>query len=292
VNPRARAGAAVRDRAAAALRERGYTVVEAAIDGDGDALSEAIRAHRDDVDAVVIGGGDGTLLGALAGLVETKLPLAILPLGTFNELARTLGLPHEPHEIAALLDEGVPIPLDVGCVNGVYYLNEASIGLSTRVARLQTGAVKRWLGMLAIPVMTLRALRWMRSLHLEIEDAGGTKTVMHAVQLTVANSYRFGGVVDNPDGSLADGELWLYAIDVRGWWQTLRLLLAVARHRFAHTPDVATLRGTCFRVRSLRGGRHRVFADSEYVARLPAQFTVVPGGVMVFVPESRVPAIR
>jgi diacylglycerol kinase (ATP) len=292
VNPRARSGAAVRERAAAALRERGHQVVEVALDGGPDALAAAIRAHRDEVDAVVVGGGDGTLLAALGGLVETKLPLAILPLGTFNELARTLGIPHDPPGVAALIDDGVPVSLDIGCVNGVYYVNEASIGLSTQVARLQTGAMKRALGMLAIPVTTLRALRWMRPLRLEIETADGTKTVVRAVQVTVANSYRFGGVVENPEGSLEDGELWLYAVDVRGWWHTLRILCAVALRRFALTPDVMTLRGPRFAVRSLRGGRHRVLADSEYVARLPAEFTIVPGGLTVFVPERRVPTIR
>ena len=72
---------------------------------------------------------------AIDGLVETKLPLAILPLGTFNELARTLGIPSDPTEVAALLDDGVPVAIDVGRVNGAYYLNEASIGLSTQVTR-------------------------------------------------------------------------------------------------------------------------------------------------------------
>lgn len=292
VNPRARSGGEARERAAAALRERGHEIVEVALDGSPDALAVAIRAHRAEVDAVVVGGGDGTLLAALPGLVETKLPLAILPLGTFNELARTLGVPHDPAAVAALLDDGVPLPLDVGCVNGVYYFNEASIGLSTAVAQLQTGAVKRALGMLAIPVTTLRALRWMRPLHLEIEAADGTKTVVRAVQVTVANSYRFGGVVENPEASLEDGELWVYAIDVRGWWHTLRVLLAVALRRFAHAPEVATLRGSRFVIRSLHGGRHRVFADSEPVAQLPAEFTIVPGGVTVLIPERRVAAIR
>jgi diacylglycerol kinase (ATP) len=292
VNSRARSGAAARASAAAALRERGHTVIDVDLDGSKDALQRAIVAHRTDVDAVVVGGGDGTVLSALGGLVETKLPLAILPLGTFNELARTLGVPHEPAAVAALLDDGVPVPLDVGCVNGVYYFNEASIGLSTQVTRLQTGAVKRALGMLTIPVTTLRALRWLRPLHLEITSDDGAKHVVRVVQLTVANSYRFGGVVDNPEGSLEDGELWLYAIDVRGWWSTLRVLTAVALRRFHHARDVATMRGKRFAVRSLRGGRHRVFADSENVTRLPAEFTIAPAGVTVLVPARRVQEIR
>jgi YegS/Rv2252/BmrU family lipid kinase len=292
VNPRARIGVEAHDRAVAALHERGHTIVDVSLDGSVQALSAAIRAHRDDVDVVMVGGGDGTLLRALRGLVETKLPLAVLPLGTFNELARTLGIPHDPAETAALLDDGVPVAIDVGCVNGVYYLNEASIGLSTQVARLQTSSMKRALGKLAIPVTTLRALRWVRPLHVAIGLEDGSTRDVHVVQLTVANSYRFGGIVENPEGSLGDGELWLFAIDVHGWWSALRVVASVMLRRFQHSPDVAVLRGKRFTVRSLHGGRHRVFADGEYVTRLPAQFSIVHGGVTVLVPAPRVGAIR
>lgn len=292
VNERARRGRDAQRRAASALRARGHTVVEFTLSGRAQALSEAIVAHRHEVDAVVVGGGDGTLLTALDGLIEARLPLAILPLGTFNELARTLGIPGTPEAAAALVDEGVPVPLDVGCVNGRHYVNEASVGLSTRVARLQTGAVKSRLGMLAIPVTTLRALRWMRPLHLEIEDDSGATRMVRAVQLTVANSYRFGGVVENPEASLEDGTLWLYAIDVHGFWQTLRVVLSVALRRFGRTPEVVTMRGRRFRVRA-RSGRHdRVLADSEHVTDLPAEFTIVPRGITVLVPPRSVGAIR
>ncbi len=292
VNTRARRGRAARDRIVAAFRKHGHEVTEVQLDASKDGLSKAIVAHRDDVDVVVVGGGDGTLLTAIDGLVETKLPLAVMPLGTFNELARTLGVPTDPDDVAALVDDGVPIPLDVARVNGAYYFNEASIGLSTRVTRLQTGEVKRRLGMLAIPVTTLRALRWSRSMHLEIESDDGSKRIVRALQLTIANSYRFGGVVENPEASLEDGQLWLYSIDVSGVWNTLRLLASIAVHRFQHDPDVVTARGKRFVVRSVHGRRHRVFGDSEDIARLPAEFSIVNGGVMVLVPEDRVPKIR
>ncbi len=291
VNARARRGRTAQAQAAAALRARGHEVTVIDLDASGG-LSEAIVAHREQVDVVCVGGGDGTLLGALDGLVETKLPLAVLPLGTFNELARTLGIPADPEAVAALVDDGVPLPLDVGCVNGVHYLNEASVGLSTRVTRMQTGEVKRRLGMLAVPWTTLRALRWARPMHLEIESDDGGKRVVRTLQLTVANSYRFGGVVENPEGSLEDGKLWLYSIDARGVWHTLALLASVALRRFQHSPEVMAVRGTRFVVRSVHGHAHRVTADSEEATRLPAEFTIVKGGVTVLVPADRVSEIR
>jgi YegS/Rv2252/BmrU family lipid kinase len=292
VNSRARRGRAARDRAAAALRSLGHAVVEVQLDGSRAGLSEAIVARRDDVDVVAVGGGDGTLLTAIDGLIETKLPLAVLPLGTFNELARTLGIPADFDVAAALIDTGVPFAVDVGSANGVHYFNEASVGLSTRITSLQTDDVKRWLGMLAVPITTLRALRWARPMHLEIESEDGAKRRVRAVQLTVANSYRFGGVVENPEASLEDGRLWLYSIDSQGFRHTIRLLAAVALHRFAHTPEVVAVKGRRFTVRSVHGHRYPVDADSEQATRLPAEFGIVNRGVTVLVPPDRVPAIR
>jgi YegS/Rv2252/BmrU family lipid kinase len=292
VNARARRGSAARTLVLGALRAAGHTIVEVPLDGRPRTLSDAIVAHRDAIDVVVVGGGDGTLRTAIAGLIETKLPLAIVPLGTFNELARTVGVSPAPADIATLVDHGAAMQLDAGCVNGAYYFNEASIGLSTRVTALQTSDVKRRLGMLAVPITTLRALRWVRPLHLDVTSDDGTTQTLRAVQLTVANSYRFAGVVEDPDGSLEDGQLRLYAIDVRGWWNALEVIIAVARRALGQAPEVVSVRGRTFRVASRHRGRHRVFADSEEVAELPADFSVVPSAVTILVPPERVGAIR
>jgi len=292
VNARARRGADARAAVLDACRAAGHSVVEIALDEAPTSLAEAIGRRSGEVDVVIVGGGDGTLLAALPGMIATKLPLVIVPLGTFNELARTLGIPADTRAATALIDDGAEVPIDVGCVNGVYYFNEASVGLSTRVTRLQTTALKRALGMLAVPVTTLRALRWVRPLHLDVTSDDGSTRALRAVQLTVANNYRFGGVVENTAASLADGKLWLYAIDVRGWWNALEVLLAVARRAFTQAPEVLALRGARFRVVSRHGTRHRVYADSEEVTTLPADFSVVPGAVRILVPRERVEAIR
>jgi len=292
INGRARRGRAARDEAAAAFRARGHDVVRITRDIPPGELSRAIVQHRDDVDAVVVGGGDGTLVTAIDGLIETQLPLAILPLGTFNELSRTLGVPSDPAAVAALIDEGVPLRIDVARVNGAPYFNEASVGLSTRIARLQTHDVKQRLGMLAIPVTTLRALRASRPLHLEIEDERGARRMVRAVQLTVSNSYRFGGIVENPEGSLEDGTLWLYSIDVRNWLHALGIVAAVLLRRFPHAPDVQAVKGTRFVVRSVHGRAFPVFADSEEVTALPAEFVALPRAVTVLVPRASAPQVR
>src|SRR5688572_29445006 len=70
------------------------------------AISETIRRYRDRVDLVIVGGGDGTLNAASDGLVDTQLPLGVLPLGTANDLARTLNLPGDPYEACRVIAAG------------------------------------------------------------------------------------------------------------------------------------------------------------------------------------------
>jgi YegS/Rv2252/BmrU family lipid kinase len=292
VNVHARRGRDAKAAMLAALQARGHSVREVPEDTPAEAMSAAIGAQRDRIDVVVVGGGDGTLLHAIDGVIAAKLPLIVLPLGTFNEFARTIGTPDDIDAVADLVENSVPLSVDVGVVNGVRYLNEASIGLSTSVTELQTEDVKSRLGMLAIPVTTLRALRWMRPLKLIVEADDGSTRNVRAVQLTVANSYRFGGVVDNPEASLEDGRLWLYAIDVRGFFNILRVLAAVVLHRFEHAPEVTAVRGRGFTVRSRTGSKHGVYADSEHVTDLPATFSIEPRALTVLVPERSVQAIR
>lgn len=283
VNVRARRGRDARDRAAAALGARGHEVVIADTRRAAD-LPAAIARQRGRIDVAAVGGGDGTLISAIGGLRSAGVPLLILPLGTINELARTLAIPPDLDAACALLQTGETHAIDVGCVNGVWFFNEASIGLSTHVAREQTGEVKSRWGMLAIPLATLRAWRSLRPYHLDVELENGEHAAFRTVQLTVANSFRFGGIVENTAARIDDGTLDLYSIDLRHWWDPFEILGAVAVKRFPVARGVQTIRGKRFVVR----GRHphHVFADGEPATKTPAEFTVVHNAVSVYVPKA------
>lgn len=282
VNARARRGRDARDRAVTCLRERGHQVIVADTRRAAD-LEDALLSERGRFDVAAIGGGDGTLISAIGALRRLAVPLLILPLGTFNELARTLAIPADIDAACDLLDRGTTHPIDVGCVNGFWFFNEASIGLSTHVAREQTGEVKSRWGLLAIPIATLRAWRSLRPYHLVIEDETGACTTFRTMQLTVANSYRFGGFVENPQARIDDGTLDLYSIELRHWWDPFEILAAVARRRFPDAAGVQTVRGRRFVVRGRH--RHQVYADGEPATRTPAEFSVVPQAISVYVPR-------
>ncbi len=100
VNGKARSGGASLDAIRNILREGGLDLVEPENNRD---CHETITRHAPSVDLVVLGGGDGTMNAAAPALVETKLPFGILPLGTANDLARSLGLPLEPEAAARVI---------------------------------------------------------------------------------------------------------------------------------------------------------------------------------------------
>ena len=120
VNRASRRGALGIGAAEAALAAGGIELHE--VDGGPD-VSTAILAHRDEVDCVILGGGDGTLNAAARGLIETGLPMGLLPLGTANDFARSVGVPFDLEAAARVIVEGFTHEVDVGLVNGHPFFN-------------------------------------------------------------------------------------------------------------------------------------------------------------------------
>ena len=125
-------------------------------------LGAWIVEHRREVDLVIIGGGDGTLNAAADALIETGLPLGILPLGTANDLARTLGIPADLVAAGQVIAAGRTHRIDLGRVNGKHFFNVASLGLSVQVARELDADLKRRWGVLGYAFIVWRAIRGRR----------------------------------------------------------------------------------------------------------------------------------
>jgi diacylglycerol kinase (ATP) len=136
-------------------------------------LKALLKVHGPEADRIVIGGGDGTLSKALPALLKLKKPLAVLPLGTANDLARTLGLPADPLKAAEIALGGREHKIDVGLANGKPYLNVASVGVASEVIKRQSKALKRTWRVLAYAISLMQATRRLQPffVDLEIDDA-------------------------------------------------------------------------------------------------------------------------
>ncbi|HLY04025.1 MAG TPA: YegS/Rv2252/BmrU family lipid kinase [Candidatus Cybelea sp.] len=268
VNPRSRRGRQLGAAVRLELARNGIESVEA-------------RAAGGRIDAIVVAGGDGTFARHISRAIELDVPVGIVPLGTFNDLARTLAIPLDLGAACALIASGETRRIDVARVNGVYYATEASVGISSRVAKLQKSADKQRFGFAAIAVSVLRAVRFSRPFRAEIAYDGECATV-ETVQLTVANSQRFGGFITVNDAAIDDGWLDLYAVEGAGLGPAIRILAAIVAHRGRSAQGVRTFRSTAFSVSTRRP--HRITADGEPAGTTPARFEILPGAVRVFAP--------
>ncbi|HET9394247.1 MAG TPA: YegS/Rv2252/BmrU family lipid kinase [Candidatus Rubrimentiphilum sp.] len=234
------------------------------------------------LDAVIAAGGDGTILHVLPLALERALPLGVIPLGTFNDLAHTLDLPFDIPQACAVIKALHTQTIDVARVNGVYYLNEASIGLSSRIARRQTPEAKQRLGSLAVLSATVRSLRDAVQMRVRIEYDGAVER-FKTLQLTIANSGHFGGIIRSANAAIDDGWLDLYSVEAQNFLQAI----AVAKKVIARDPvsgdGLRVRRSKAFSVNT--GHRHRIAADGEPAGTTPALFEVVPGALKVLVPQ-------
>ena len=281
VNSKARRGkedlAAVRER----LIEGGLVLLEPESESDFLTL---VQRHRTEVDCVIIGGGDGTIHRALRGLIESKLPLGILPLGTANDLARTLEIPTDPVSACDIIIDGVTRSIDIGTVNDEPFFNVASIGLAAEVTRRLSRGTKTYWGVLAYAWAAMGAMLGGRSFSVEIRfDGESLKT--RTWQIAVGNGrYYGGGLTIHENARIDDGILDLYSVEIKRRWQILPLIPALWRGTLDPVLPVRTLHGTEFEIRPLHQARS-IIADGEFIGKTPASFKMIPGALTVYTPR-------
>lgn len=278
-NAKARNGSFSLDEVRGILRAGGIEPVDPP--SEGDACS-AIRALAGEVDLVILGGGDGTMNAAAEALVETGLPLAILPLGTANDLARSLGLPLDPLAAARFIPTSQAQPVDLGWVNGHYYFNVASIGFSAELAGELTSEAKKRFGVFGYAVAAVRVLRRVRPFGVTIEHDGMVEKVT-TIQVSVGNGRHYGGGMTVEEGaSVDDGNLDFYSLEVAHWWRLLALLPSLRKGTHGKAADVRAFKTQEIRLTTRKP--RPINTDGELTTHTPAHFKVMPKILRIHAP--------
>jgi diacylglycerol kinase family enzyme len=253
-------------------------------DGIFDALKEAASAPG--LDAVVAGGGDGTLSCAAGHLAGTDRPLGILPLGTLNHLARDAGIPVKLEEAVAVIAAGHVRAIDVAEVNGRVFVNNSSVGLYPDMVRLREveqerlGRSKR-MAMLSASLTTLRHFRRHR---LWISAEGLEQRVRTPLLFVGNNRYQVNLLALGQREALDEGELCLYAIRARSrahlLWAGIRGIFG----RLDQQRDFVTSYVREAEVSSDRGAL-TISADGETVRlETPLKYRIRPKALRLIVP--------
>jgi diacylglycerol kinase (ATP) len=244
-------------------------------------LRSAILEHADAVRRVLICGGDGTLNCALPALLSTGLPLGVLPCGTANDFARSLGIKDLDAGIESAI-AGHVRAVDVGVVNGSYFLNAAGIGLGPEINKNLGKAAKSRFGVLEYFLQALRQARGHRGMRLVL-DCDGEQVSLRSMQLTIANGVHYGGgMTISDDARLDDGRLDVLCIRPQSLLRLLGYGLSMRSGRLVDDENIRTF--SCRRVTVTTRHAADVTADGELVTRTPAECHVRSRALKVFVP--------
>lgn len=281
INRGSRSGGQAAGVAVSRLSAAGFDLVISAPSSPRE-VAPWIEAHADGAEAVVVAGGDGSLNAAAPALIRTGLPLGIIPAGTANDLARTLGLPTDMEAAADVITTGHRRKIDLGDVNGHAFFNVASLGLSADLARELTSETKRRFGRLGYALTALKVLSNARPFRAVIVDQDGAARVK-TLQIAVGNGrYYGGGMAVQHNAEIDDAHLDLYSLEVGRVWKLLAMAHDFRKGRHGLWQEVRAARGPSFEIRTRKP--RRINADGELVTFTPARFTVLPKAVTVFVP--------
>ena len=264
------------------LEQHGCTIRLHETRARGDARGIAGAADYGDIDAVVVAGGDGTINEVLNGLPIDGPPLAILPFGTANVLAREIGLSHSPIDLADTILFGRSHSITIGEVNGRRFIMMASVGLDAQVVEHVDLALKRVVGKWAYVVEMLRqTMTAMPVTYRLCMD----KTEQAASGIVIANGRHYAGrYITSPDANLEKPSLDVCCLTRSGRSATLSYLLSLLLGRFARNAGVHIGEATDLEILGPVGAPLQ--ADGDILCRLPATIRVLPRAVQLIYPGS------
>jgi diacylglycerol kinase family enzyme len=198
------------------------------LSGQGDNLAAlARRAVEGNSRLVVAAGGDGTMNGVAAALIDTETALGVLPLGTLNHFAKDLNIPMEIEAAVASIFTGRVARVDVGEVNGRLFLNNSSLGLYPSIVREreneQSKGRAKWV---AFAQAVLFALRHYSPLHVNLREDDQIQGADRSPFIFVGNNrYEVSGPHIGGRATLDAGRLWVYRAPHASRIKLLRMAL-------------------------------------------------------------------
>ena len=254
----------------------------------GEEICDAARAAvKDGVDAVIGGGGDGTIRAVASVLVGGTVPLGVLPLGTLNHFAGDLKIPNDLAAAARIVAEGEVHSIDVGEVNGEIFLNNSSLGFYPPIVQARDQEMRRfkrgkWV---AMAIATFRLLPRLSSLHVRI-SSGDWKVERKTEVLFVGNhEYRLNAFVHGAPDRLESGSLYLYIARSRSRLGLIGIALKGLVRDIKRTESVEDFRFPEFKVEVRKKHAIPVAFDGEVsVMRSPLQYRTRPRALPVILP--------
>jgi diacylglycerol kinase (ATP) len=273
-------------RAATMLAEAGYIISPIPTTGPGAAGEIARGAIERGAACILVAGGDGTINEVVDGMVNSPVPLGILPAGTANVLATELGLGRDIERAAKLIPQCVARRIALGrldCGSGPrHFLSMAGIGFDAHIVYHLSARLKTRLGKGAYWISGFaQAVR--RFPEFEIELDGGTRSVCSFALVSRVRNY--GGDFEiATSASLLQDHFEVILFRGRHSLPYLKYVLGMVTGRLAGMRGVSFLTGRSVRVSDPADQRVYIQVDGEYAGRLPASIVLAPEALTLLVP--------
>jgi len=253
----------------------------------GERIDETVRdAVESGCDLVVAAGGDGTVSAAMAGAAGTGVPLAIVPTGTTNLIARELGIPLDPASAARLVaSASTSRSVDGMAVAGRCYFLQVGVGITALAVDGTTRELKSRFGVLAYPGAVARRMSGLRPSHLDI-TVDGERYRVRSIEATVANNGILAGIFfrKGPDVRMDDGHIDVCVLAARTPLDYPRLVLDILAGRHGPPRVLFLPAGRSVRIESRTP--LAVQADGDIIGTTPVEIEVFPRAVSVIAPEA------
>ena len=246
-------------------------------------------AVRSGAPMVIVGGGDGSLSCTVDEVVGRNVVFALLPLGTANSFARTLGIPLDLDGAIRVIATGRRRRIDLGVIDGDYFANCAAMGLSPMIGEGIPHGLKRWLGRAGYLVWAIWCLFRFHPFRLTVDDGRETRTLW-ATEVRIANGSHHGGVELVEQAGVDSGEIVVQVVTGRS---SLRLIWDwFAKYWKLPARHAVTEEFHGRRLRLETRPRQRISIDGEVLAKTPVTAEVAECAIEVIVPNDTDPSPR
>jgi len=283
VNAMSRRGADAFDEVQQKLIAAGIDLIEAHAIHDPDEMDVMIKAAIARAPMVIVGGGDGSLSSNVDLFLGQDTVFAVIPLGTANSFARTLGVPQDVDSAIAVIAAGERKRIDLGCIDGDFFVNAAAIGLSPLIAETVPHKLKRYLGMVGYLIWAVRCAFHFRPFRMSVEHDDGRIEKTWATEARIANGTHHGGIELVESQSLDSGEIVIQAV-------TGTSVFGLAWSWFATVLKLRARHGTTCEYRGRKmilktRPRLNISVDGEISGRTPVTVSVARGAIEVAAPR-------
>lgn len=260
----------------------------------GDLTQQALAQYRQRHGVIVAAGGDGTINTVAQRLMHQAVPLGIIPLGTFNYVARALHIPLDWHAAVQVIGQGIARPIHVGMVNQYIYLNNASIGLYPHLIE-QREADKSRFGRRKIVAMASGfavLMRQHQKMKLRVIIDGHAQPIETPMMFFGNNQLQLQDMHLKLADCAASGRLAAVAVEPVSRLQILSLIARMQLGTFEQAPEVRCFCAEHVCIETKKRQSMTLAIDGEIVrTRSPLKFQVAQHALQVMVPQHAVTPI-